>query len=126
MTKPWNIYPRPQLRRKSYVCLNGEWDLEVSRSENVPESFSEKIIVPYVPQSALSGIGRKIDQNEILYYRTRFEAPQMNENERLILHFGAVDNHAEVFLNGISVCTHSGGYLPFSVDITDFVKSETS
>ena len=121
MTKPWNIYPRPQLRRDSFICLNGEWNFAHSASD---EPSYEKITVPFVPQSRLSGIGRTIDPNEVLYYDTKFIAPQMKETERLILHFGAVDNHAEVFLNGTSVCKHSGGYLPFSVDITDFLKPE--
>lgn len=121
MTKPWNIYPRPQLRRESFICLNGEWNFAHSASD---ELNYEKITIPFVPQSRLSGIGHTIDPQEVLYYNTKFTAPKLNENERLILHFGAVDNHAEVFLNGTSVCKHSGGYLPFSADITDFLKSE--
>lgn len=121
MTKPWNIYPRPQLRRESFICLNGEWNFSHSASD---ELNYEKITVPFVPQSRLSGIGHTIDPQEVLYYNTKFTAPKLNENEHLILHFGAVDNHAEVFLNGTSVCKHSGGYLPFSADITDFLKSE--
>ena len=121
MTKPWNIYPRPQLKRNSFICLNGEWDFAASSSDKFTY---EKITVPFVPQSRLSGIGRTIDQNDTLYYRKSFDAPVMSENERLILHFGAVDNHAEVFVNGISACKHSGGYLPFSADITDLIKPE--
>lgn len=121
MTKPWNIYPRPQLRRESFICLNGEWNFAHSASD---ELSYEKITVPFVPQSKLSGIGHTIDPQEVLYYNTKFTTPKLDENERLLLHFGAVDNHAEVFLNGTSVCKHSGGYLPFSADITDFLKTE--
>ena len=124
MTKTWNIYPRPQLRRDSFICLNGEWDFQVSSSDEVPEIFDEKITVPYVPQSRLSGVGRTIDQNDILFYRTNFSAPKLNEGERLILHFGAVDNIADVYINGKHVISHEGGYLPFSVDITELLSEE--
>lgn len=123
MTKPWNIYPRPQLKRESFICLNGEWDLSVV-SDGAKAIFDQKITVPYVPQSKLSGIGKTIGQNDVLYYRTYFTRPSIKESERLILHFGAVDNHAEVFVNGESVACHSGGYLPFSVDITHRIKEE--
>jgi len=121
MTKPWNIYPRPQLKRDSFICLNGEWDFAHSAAD---EPCNTKITIPFVPQSRLSGIGQTIDINDTLCYSTKFSAPQMKENERLILHFGAVDNHAEVFLNDFSVCKHSGGYLSFSADITECVKEE--
>ncbi len=124
MTIPWNIYPRPQIKRESFICLNGKWDFAVSRTETIPKSFQEKITVPFVPQSRLSGIGRQLDRDDILYYRRHFDAPDLNDGERLILHFGAVDTHAEVFLNGTSVAAHSGGYLPFSVDITEYVRNE--
>ena len=122
MTKPWNIYPRPQLKRDSFISLNGEWDFTVKSDTALPESYNEKIIVPYVPESRLSGIGRTIGQNDILYYRTYFVSPDLNEGERLILHFGAVDNHTSVFINGNEVINHSGGYLPFSADITELLS----
>ncbi len=117
-----NIYPRPQLKRDSVIYLNGEWDFAVSKSREIPQIFDEKIIVPYVPQSKLSKIGRNLEKDDILYYRRSFEAPEMKAGERLILHFGAVDNHANVFVNGKCVAAHSGGYLPFSADITDVLK----
>ena len=124
MTKPWNIYPRPQLKRDSFICLNGEWDFQVSSSDEMPEIFDEKITVPYVPQSRLSGIGRTIGQKDILFYRTRFSAPKLNDGERLILHFGAVDNIADVYINGEHAVSHEGGYLPFSADITELLREE--
>lgn len=119
MNTPWNVYPRPQLVRNSFICLNGEWDFRVSRTNELPKSYDEKIIVPYVPQSKLSGIGRQMDKDDVLFYKTVFDLPRLSDNERLILHFGAVDNHAEIFLNGESIISHSGGYLPFSADITE-------
>ena len=124
MTKPWNIYPRPQLKRDSFISLNGEWDFALTSDTALPESYNEKIIVPYVPQSCLSGIGRTIDQNDILYYRTNFKSPDLSEGESLILHFGAVDNHAFVFLNGKEIINHSGGYLPFSADVTELLTDD--
>ena len=124
MTTPWNIYPRPQLKRNSFICLNGEWEFASTRSNSIPNVFEEKITVPFVPQSRLSGICRQPDRDDILYYRKRFKATDLNNNECLILHFGAVDTHAEVFLNGESVVVHSGGYLPFSIDITDRLNDE--
>ncbi len=124
MTTPFNIYPRPQLKRESFICLNGEWDLAVTQSESIPQKFDEKITVPYVPQSRLSGIGRQLDEDDILFYRRHFDSPDLKDGEKLILHFGAVDTHAEVFLNGCPVAKHSGGYLPFSVDITEHIQNK--
>ena len=119
MKIPHNVYPRPQLVRDSFICLNGEWELEVSRSTDIPKKFTKKITVPFPPQSRLSGVDCEIGLNDTLYYRTFFDSPILEEGHRLILHFGAVDNHAEVFLNGSLVASHDGGYLPFEADITD-------
>jgi len=117
----WNIYPRPQLKRNSFINLNGEWDFAVVKPfEKV--NYNEKIIVPYPPESKLSGVGRNIDTDAEIWYRKTFEYPDISENDRLFIHFGAVDNHANVIINGKSVISHSGGYLPFSADITDELK----
>ena len=115
---PWDEYPRPRLVRDSYMSLNGRWDFAVS-GEDIPESFNEKILVPFPPESALSGIGREIKRGERLYYRRTFNLPKGFMKDRLILHFGAVDQIAEIFINGVKVVQHEGGYLPFSADITD-------
>ena len=124
MSIPWNEYPRPQLRRDSFVCLNGEWDFTVSGEGGLPTSYDAKILVPYPPQSLLSGFEGKIGQTDMLFYRRRFVSPTLCEGNRLLLHFGAVDNHAEIYLNGAKIFEHSGGYLPFSVDITDKLAKE--
>jgi len=124
MSIPWNIYPRPQMKRDSFICLNGEWDFAVSKEVTYPKNYTHKITVPYVPQSSLSGFDGKIDTDDILYYRTIFSCPEISENERVILHFGAVDNHVEVTLNGKLVATHSGGYLPFCADITEYLSEK--
>ncbi|MBR6766458.1 MAG: glycoside hydrolase family 2 [Clostridia bacterium] len=103
-----NEYPRPQLKRNSFFCLNGKWTMNGS-----------EITVPYPPQSELSGY--KGDISDILEYRRAFVLPEgfLSDNRRGILHFGAVDQVAEVFVNEKKVACHEGGYLPFSADITD-------
>ncbi len=121
---PWNEYPRPSMVRDSFLCLNGEWEFQISDT-GTPKEYSEKIIVPFCPESALSGIGRSTEYKN-LYYRKSFALPEgfLPEGYRLILHFGAVDQVADVYLNGEKVAHHEGGYLPFSADITDKLKEE--
>lgn len=117
-------YPRPQLRRSSYLCLNGEWDFAVSQKGTLPARFSETICVPYPPESALSGINRRIGPTETMFYRRSFSLPDGFQKSRVLLHFGAVDQTCEVFLNGKSLGAHVGGYLPFTFDITDRLQAE--
>ncbi len=105
----WQSYPRPQLKRKSYVNLNGIWDLN-----------GQNIEIPFAPQCALSGF--KGDVADKLIYKTTFEIPQDFTQERVILHFGAVDQIAEVYVNDVLIGKHEGGYLHFSFDITNEVK----
>ena len=124
MSIPWNEHPRPQMRRDSFVCLNGEWDFTVRGEGGLPTSYDAKILVPYPPQSLLSGFAGEIGQDDVLFYRRCFALPTIREGNRFLLHFGAVDNHAEVYLNGTRVFEHAGGYLPFSVDVTDKVAKE--
>lgn len=116
---PWNVYPRPQFKRDSFICLNGKWDFRTSRLDDIPSTYYDKILVPFPPQSRLSGIERRIDKGEILYYKRSFRLPDDFIRGCVILHFGAADCHTEVFINGVSVGCHSGGYLPFSFDITN-------
>ncbi len=119
---PWEDYPRPRLVRDSYMSLNGEWDFAVS-GENMPDSFDEKILVPFPPESALSGQSREIKKGERLYYRRKFTLPDGFMRDRLILHLGAVDQIADVYVNGVAVIHHEGGYLPFSADVTNLLSS---
>lgn len=105
----WKEYPRPQLKRKSYCNLNGEWELDGS-----------KIQVPFAPQSRLSNYKGEIGDK--LIYTTTFMIPEDFIQSRIILHFGAVDQVAEVYVNDVIVGTHEGGYLHFSFDITTEVK----
>ena len=114
---PWNEYPRPRMVRDSYLSLNGEWDF--TYAEKAPESFNEKIIVPFPPESKLSGIGRAHTDREKLYYKRSFTIPEGFIKSKLILHLGAVDQICDVTVNGKHIGHGEGGYLPHSFDITD-------
>ena len=85
-----NAYPRPQLRRESFFNLNGAWDFAVTEGDR-PASFSEVIEVPYPPEAPLSGINRRLRQTDVLWYRRTFCAPAHTAQERVLLHFEAVD-----------------------------------
>lgn len=118
-----NAYPRPQLRRGSFINLNGTWDFAVTRGER-PASFSDTIQIPYPPESPLSGANRRIQPDETMWYRRAFPNPPHAADERVLLHFGAVDQIAEVFLNGKKLGKHEGGYLPFSFDVTALLRDD--
>lgn len=120
---PWNVYPRPQLKRNSFFCLNGKWDFCVNDGE-VPQTFSREILVPFAPESVLSGVDEVFDESKTLWYKRIFLLPKGFLNERVILHFGAVDQTAVAFLNGQKIGEHTGGYEPFCFDITDYLKDE--
>jgi beta-galactosidase/beta-glucuronidase len=131
-TVPRPEYPRPQLRRQDWTNLNGEWsfafddpdaglangwqntDVATLRSNDSP--FDRKITVPFCYQSKLSSIGDTAFHDIVWYART-FESPSLGD-ERLLLHFGAVDYRAAVWVNGTQVATHEGGHTPFSADVT--------
>lgn len=115
--QPWNVYPRPQLVRNSYFSLCGEWDFSVSGNDD----FKEKILVPFPPESALSGIERRMPKNCEIIYRRFFTLPEGFVNDRVILHVGAADQICTVFINEKKAAYHEGGYMPFSADITDFL-----
>ncbi len=123
---PWDTYPRPMMVRDSYFSLCGEWNFEVSKKNEIPSVYSEKILVPFPVESALSGIERRVEANSFLCYRKNFELPKGFVNERVILHFGAIDQVCRVYLNGKLIGENEGGYIPFSFDITDFLSSETN
>ena len=122
---PHSEYPRPQLVRDSYFCLNGEWDFAVTRGD-APENYDRKIIVPYPPQSVLSGIDEVYEKGDVLFYKRNFTLPDGFIKNRVILHIGATDQIATVFLNGVELGAHVGGYFPFSFDITDKLKVENT
>lgn len=116
-------YPRPNLVRDSYINLNGEWDYAINASRVVTE-YEGKILVPFSPETELSGVKRVLQPDEYLHYRTTFRLPDGFQKSRVLLHFGGVDQECEVYLNGMALGTHAGGYLPFTFDITERLKEE--
>lgn len=111
-------YPRPQMRRPNWINLCGEWDYAITRSAAMPTVWGGKILVPFSPEAPASGVSRLVKPGDFLWYRlkTRFPA----SDDRLLLHFGAVDQRAVVWCNGLEVGKHSGGYTPFTIDLTGF------
>ena len=116
-------YPRPQFQRKNFASLNGAWEYAITgvSAQLPPERFDGVILVPFSPESELSGVQRTLKPSECLWYRRYLEAPLGFDSnaEELLLHFGAVDQFAEVRLNGVTLINHAGGYLPFSVPLSD-------
>lgn len=107
--------------RDNWVCLNGRWDCTFSNEAAFPQFYAYTILVPFSPETELSGIGRTLQPNEYLWYRRYFTYKPKNGN-RVLLHFEAVDYVCTVYLNGVEVKSHEGGYLPFSCDITDVLS----
>ena len=116
--QPWCVYPRPQMRRDSFFCLNGEW----SFSNN--DGKTDTITVPYPPESLLSSVHRDMGKAPCLVYKKEFELPKDFIKDRVLLHFGAVDQMAEVFLNGVRLGAHIGGYEAFSFDMTENLREK--
>lgn len=120
-------YPRPQFVRPEWLCLNGTWEFEIDRSESGEERrFYERpfldgtITVPYCPESVLSGV-HDTDFMNCVWYRKVLTLPDSFLGKRVLLHIGAVDYYAKLWVNGRYVSEHKGGYVPFDVDITDFL-----
>lgn len=115
-------YPRPQFRRDSYLNLNGLWSYAIVKEEECPDRLDGEILVPFSPESPLSGVGCQLLPDEYLFYRRSFTLPEGFNRGRVLLHFDAVDQEAWVTVNGQPVGMHVGGYLPFSFDITDALR----
>ena len=132
-------HPRPRLRRDNYVMLNGSWEyaivpvdgvvdvetltVETLTQQVIPFRWDGQIVVPFSPEAPLSGVGRTVLPSELLWYKRKIELSKLVDDQRLILHFEAVDWMCACFVNGKLVGTHVGGYLPFSFDITDLLGS---
>lgn len=121
---PLPEYPRPQMKRDSWQNLNGLWDYAlVDRGSPMPGSFDGEILVPFAIESALSGVGKMVGKDQELWYFKDIEIPRSSRRDKVLLHFGAVDWEAEVFVNGQSVGKHQGGYDPFFFEIQEALKS---
>lgn len=122
--QPLPEYPRPQLVRADWLNLNGIWEYQSGHAADaIPtgKTLSGEILVPFAVESALSGV---MEHHDRLWYRRQFTVPSTWNGRRVLLHFGAVDYESEVFINGKSVGTHTGGYEPFSFDITSDLKGD--
>ena len=118
---PWTVYPRPQMKRESYLNLNGEWAFSTNYGE--PEGVTS-IQVPFCPESRLSGINHHFPEGAGLTYRRVVKLPDGFNRGRILLHIGAADQTAMVFVNKKKLCEHKGGYEAFCVDITDVLQEE--
>jgi beta-galactosidase/beta-glucuronidase len=127
---PRNEHPRPQWRRDQWLCLNGEWQFELDKSDSGLErglraaELSSRIIVPFAPESSLSGIGH-VDFMAAVWYRRELDVPDEWLNGRVLMNFQAVDYDATVWVNGVEVGRHRGGFTPFGLDITAALGGET-
>jgi hypothetical protein len=115
-------YPRPQLARDSFLCLNGRWDYAITSTTHEPTGYDGEIVVPFSPESALSGVRRVLHPDEVLHYRRTFRLPTgfvRRPDDRVLLHLDAVDQWCRVSVNGHVLGEHDGGYLPVNLDLTD-------
>ena len=116
-------YPRPQLERGEWMNLNGLWNYAITDIKAAePTTFDGQILVPFAVESALSGVQKRVTKDNLLWYERTFTIPAKWANQRVMLNFGAVDWSADVYVNGIFVGNHTGGYAPFSLDITSALK----
>jgi beta-galactosidase/beta-glucuronidase len=107
------------MKRDGWLNLNGLWDYSIRYKDDAkPSSYTGKILVPFAVESALSGVGQTVGENNVLWYRRRFTVPSSMKGKKILLHFGAVDWEAEISVNGKLVGRHQGGYDPFSFDIS--------
>ena len=125
---PRSEYPRPQFVREGWMNLNGVWQFEIDHGDSgrkrglvEKKTLDGTILVPFCPESRLSGVGYT-DFMAAVWYKRSFVLPEEAAGKRIILHFGAVDYLTEVWVNGKSVGTHKGGYNSFSFDITDALR----
>lgn len=123
---PLSEYPRPQFKRDSYLNLNGVWQCEFCESEEIPSKFSYDIVVPFSPETPLSGVNRMLKSNEYLIYNKIFDLLDDFNKGKVFVHFGAVDQIAKVYLNGRFVGVHHGGYTPFSFEVSHLIQEHNT
>lgn len=117
-------YPRPIMERSEWSNLNGLWKYAVlPLGKSIPDSFEGDILVPFAVESSLSGVGKTLGEDKELWYQREFVIPSKWRGKRILLHFGAVDWKTEVWVNNIKVGEHTGGFTPFTFDITQALKN---
>ena len=120
--KPHNEYPRPQLKRDSYINLNGLWEYKITYKKDIPNEYDGNILVPFPLESRLSKVQKELKRNQYLFYKKEFTLPKNFKKDKVILHFQAVDQIATVYVNGHEVAYHENGYLPFEAEIQDYLQ----
>jgi tetratricopeptide (TPR) repeat protein len=119
-------YPRPNMTRKNWTNLNGLWSYAITKKDEEPATYDKNILVPYPIESALSGVKKGLMPDDNLWYKRTFTSPSGGSGIRTLLHFGAVDWQATIFINGQEAGSHTGGYTAFTLDITDKLKKGTN
>lgn len=123
-SKPLKEYPRPQMVRNNWQNLNGIWEYAITpkSTNNLPAKFDGQILVPFAVESALSGVGKTVGKEQVLWYKNTIELAKSVSKDQVLLHFGAVDWQCDVYVNGNKVGSHEGGFDPFYFDITKQLK----
>ncbi len=124
MKAPLSEYPRMIMVRDSFMSLNGIWEYAIRKDDRIPETFDGEILVPFSPESPLSLVNRFVAPDDYLIYRKRFTLPPRFNKGHVILHFGAIDQIATVFLNGIPIGYNEGGFLPFEVVLDSALQED--
>ncbi|MEL7603910.1 MAG: sugar-binding domain-containing protein, partial [Bacillota bacterium] len=122
---PLGDYPRPQMRRRNWKCLNGRWEYAIRGDDAFPTTWDGEILVPFSPESLLSGVGRQLLPGQTLWYRRQIELEELADSHVRLLHFGAVDQHCRVWCDDRLLGEHAGGYWPFLFDISDTAPGGT-
>ena len=120
-------YPRPIMERADWQNLNGEWDYAIRpKGEVEPATFDGKILVPFAVESSLSGVQQLVGEANELWYKRTFQVPSAWKGKEILLHFGAVDWQADVFVDDVLIGSHVGGYTPFSLNVTPYLSAKSS